>query len=434
MKIGLIAMSGVRVRTTELASMGVTLPGFVNRGEVIASLPSLGLLTVAALTPPDIEVEYLEYDELPAESDLPDFDLVGISSFTARINAAYKLSAMFRKRGTPVVLGGIHVALAPDEAQANADSIVVGGAEVAWPELLKDFQQGEMKPRYEGAKKDVFTSDLYAFPRFDLLEGRKYNRLTVQTSRGCPLACDFCAASMHITSSYQQKPVDLVIEEIKTAKGILENPFFELADDNSFVNKKWSKEFLKKLVPEDIRWFTETDISIAEDDELLDLLAESGCRQVLIGLESPHSQDLNGMNPANWKQKKADDYLEAIDKIQSRGVTVNGCFVLGLDGHTTDIFRELKSYIEESKLIEVQVTVMTPFPGTQLYDRLKSEGRLLQNEYWDRCTLFDVNFQPKNMSVKELEDGMQWLFSELYSDAAFQQRRRHYVDYMKACW
>lgn len=431
MKVGLIAMSGVRVRTEELASLGITLPGFINRGEVIASLPSLGLLTVAALTPPDIEVEYIEYDDLPDENDLPEFDLVGISSFTARINAAYRLSAMFRKRGTPVVIGGIHVALAPDEAQENADAIVVGGAEEAWPLLLEDFKKGEMKPRYQGARKDVFVPKNYTFPRFDLLEGRKYNRLTVQTSRGCPLYCDFCAASIHITSSYQQKPVDLVIEEIRAAKGILENPFFELADDNTFVNKKWSKEFLKKLIPEDIRWFTETDISLAEDDELLDLLAESGCRQVLIGLESPHVQDLDGMNPTNWKLKKADHYLEAIEKIQSRGVTVNGCFVLGLDGHTTDIFSDLKDYVEESKLIEVQITVMTPFPGTQLYDRLKSEGRLLYDEYWDRCTLFDVNFQPKQMSVKELEDGMQWLFGELYSDAAFQQRKRHYVDYVK---
>ncbi|MES9881934.1 MAG: radical SAM protein [Sedimenticola sp.] len=431
MKIGLIAMSGVRVRNEKLAGMGITLPGFINRGEVIASLPSLGLLTVAALTPPDIEVDYIEYDSLPDENDLPEFDLVGISSFTARINAAYRLSAMFRNRGIPVVLGGIHVALLPDEAQQHANSIIVGGAEEAWPRLVEDFRKGEMQPRYQGAMKDVFTPENYTFPRFDLLEGRKYNRLTVQTSRGCPLSCDFCAASIHITSSYQQKPVDLVIEEIRAAKGILENPFFELADDNTFVNKKWSKEFLKKLIPEGIRWFTETDISVAEDDELLDLLAESGCRQVLIGLESLHGQDLDGMNPANWKMKKADHYLEAIDKIQSRGVTVNGCFVLGLDGHTADIFSDLKDYVEESKLIEVQITVMTPFPGTPLYDRLKSEGRLLYDEHWDRCTLFDVNYQPKNMSVKELEDGMQWLFGELYSEAAFQQRKRHYVDYVK---
>jgi len=296
---------------------------------------------------------------------------------------------------------------------------------------VEDFKREEMKSRYLGAKKDVFTPENYTFPRFDLLEGREYNRLTVQTSRGCPLLCDFCAASMHITSSYQQKPVERVMEEIRVAKGVLEHPFFELADDNTFVNKTWSKAFLKALIKEDIRWFTETDISMAEDDELLDLLAESGCQQVLIGLESPHGQDLDGMNPANWKLKHADHYLEAIEKIQSRGVSVNGCFVLGLDGHTTDIFSDLKDYVEQSKLIEVQITVMTPFPGTQLFQRLKNEGRLLSEEYWDRCTLFDVNYQPKQMSVQELEEGMKWLFSELYSEDAFQKRKRHYVNYMK---
>jgi len=431
MKIGLIAMSGVRVRTEELAKMGVTLPGFVNRGQVVASLPSLGLLTVAGLTPPDIEVEYIEYDALPEQEELPEFDLVGISSFTARINAAYRLSAMFRQKGTPVVLGGIHVALVPDEAENHADAIVIGGAEGAWPRLLEDFRKGELKSRYYGAMKDVFTPENYVFPRFDLLKGREYNRLTVQTSRGCPLRCDFCAASMHITSSFQQKPVDLVIEEINTAKGILENPFFEFADDNTFVNKKWGKEFLEKLAGQNIRWFTETDISVADDDELLELLANSGCRQILIGLESPAGSDLVGMNSNDWKLKRADHYLESIDKIQSYGISVNGCFVLGLDGHTTRIFSDLKDYVEESKLIEVQITVLTPFPGTQLYDRLKMEGRMIYEKQWDRCTLFDVNYQPKNMSVKELEDGMQWLFGELYSEAAFQQRKRYFVDYMK---
>jgi len=430
-KIGLIAISGVRVRTETLAQMGISLPGFVNRGKVIASLPSLGLLTVAALTPEEFDVEYLEFDQLPDPEDIPEFDLVGISSFTARINAAYRLSAMYRQRGIPVVLGGLHVALAPDEAQANADSIVIGGAEGAWPQLLSDFKNGNMKSRYHGLMKDVFTPENYVFPRFDLLQDREYNRLTVQTSRGCPLRCDFCAASMHITSSFQQKPVDLVVREIEASKGILENPFYEFADDNTFINKNWSKEFLRKLIDQDIRWFTETDISVADDEELLSLIAKSGCKQILIGLESPVVKDLEGMNPNNWKFKRAEHYLEAIEKIQSHGVSVNGCFVLGLDGHDTSIFEKVKDFVEQSRLIEVQITVLTPFPGTQLFDRLKKEGRLLEDEYWDRCTLFDVTYEPKHMSKEELENGMQWLFNELYSEEAFQKRKRHYVNYVK---
>ena len=431
MKIGLIAMSGVRVRTPELAELGVSLPQFVNRGKVIASLPSLGLLTVAALTPRDVEVVYLEYQDLPREGELQLFDLVGISSFTAQIDEAYTLADRYRKAGIPVVMGGLHVSLMPDEAAQHADSIVLNGAEGAWPRLVKDFQAGRMQPRYHGQKDRVFESPFYVKPRFDLLEGRPYNRITVQTSRGCPLHCEFCAASLRITSSFQQKSVDRVIDEIRTAMAITETPFFEFADDNTFVNKSWSKELLKAMTPLQLAWFTETDISVAQDDELLDLLADSGCKQILIGLESPTVEGLTGMDPHNWKQKHFDSYLESIHKIQSRGITVNGCFILGLDHDTPETFIKVKDFVRQSQLLEVQVTVQTPFPGTPLYERLLKEGRLLKDRYWDRCTLFDVNYLPKNMTVEELESGMRWLFGEIYNEGEFNRRKRHYMNIFK---
>lgn len=431
MRVGLIAMSGVRVRTKELAELGVTLPQFISRGRVVASLPSLGLLTVAGLTPDDIDVAYREVDGPPEDHALEPFDLVGISSYTARIEAAYRLADRYRAAGIPVVLGGLHVSLMPDEAAEHADSVVLHGAEGAWPRLLDDFRAGRLQPRYEGRRDQVFRPPHYAKPRFDLLSERPYNRLTVQTSRGCPINCEFCAASLRITSGFQQKPVDLVIDEIRTAKEMAPRPFFELADDNTFINKKWGKAFLRALIPLGIRWFTETDISIADDDELLDLLVQSGCRQILIGLESPTAAGLDGLDPHNWKKRHFSRYLEAIDKIQSRGVAVNGCFVLGLDTDTPATFAIVKEFIEKSGLLEVQLTVLTPFPGTPLYDRLKREGRLLRERYWDRCTLFDVNFRPKNMSVADLEAGMRWLFEEVYNETQFNRRRRHYMELVK---
>jgi len=229
MRIGLIAMSGVRVRTTELAELGVTLPQFVNRGKVIASLPSLGLLTVAALTPEDVEVCYREIAEPDPRDDLEPFDLVGISSFSAQIDEAYALADRYRDAGTPVALGGLHVSLMPDEAGEHADSVVLYGAEGAWPRLVEDFRAGNLKPRYEGLRSGVFDPRNYVRPRFDLLEGRPYNRLTVQTSRGCPLNCEFCAASLRITSAFQQKPVALAVEEIRAALEVTDQPFFELS-------------------------------------------------------------------------------------------------------------------------------------------------------------------------------------------------------------
>ncbi len=431
MNVGLIAMSGVRVRTKELADLGVTLPQFVNRGQVVASLPSLGLLTVAALTPQDVEVSYREIAEVDPNAELEPFDLVGISSFTAQIDEAYALADRYRRANVPVVLGGLHVSLLPDEAAEHADSIVVNGAEGAWPQLVQDFQRGALQPRYAGLRRDVFESPNYVRPRFDLLEGRPYNRMTVQTSRGCPLNCEFCAASLRITSSFQQKSVARVVEEIREARTVTDQPFFEFADDNTFINKKWGKEFLRAITPLGIHWFTETDISIADDDELLDLLADSGCRQILIGLESPSGDDLQGLDPAGWKRKHSARYLEAIDKIQSRGVSVNGCFILGLDNHTPDIFEEVQEFIERSSLLEVQLTVLTPFPGTPLYARLKQEGRLLQDRYWDRCTLFDVNYRPRQMTVEQLEDGLRWLFSEVYNEREFNKRKRTYMEIVK---
>lgn len=431
MKVGLIAMSGVRVRTAELAELGVTLPQFVNRGQVIASLPSLGLLTVAGLTPPDIEVVYREVDKLPDSGELEQFDLVGISSFTARIEAAYVLADRYRAVGTPVVLGGLHVSLMPEEAAEHADSLVLFGAEGAWPRLIADFRNGRLAPRYYGLQDRVFEEPNYAMPRFDLLKGRTYNRVTVQTSRGCPLNCEFCAASLRITSRFQQKPIDKIVAEIRNAKTMIDHPFFEFADDNTFLNKRWGKSFLEAIAPLGLRWFTETDISVADDDELLGRLADSGCRQILIGLESPSATSLEGIDPHNWKYKRFNQYLESIDKVQSHGVTVNGCFVLGLDSDTTETFGQVKEFVERSRLIEVQVTVLTPFPGTPLYERLRREGRLIEDRYWDRCTLFDVNFVPKNMSVDELEKGMRWLFSEIYNEREFNRRKRHYMEIVK---
>ena len=248
MHIGLIALSGVRVKSAELAAFGVTLPGFVQRGKVIASLPSLGLLTVAGLTPPHHEISYIETEEFGKfQHPTRQFDLVGISSMTAQIEEAYKLADFFRQGGIKVVMGGLHVSQLPEEALQHADAVVVNGAEGVWPKVVEDAERGQLQRIYHGAQDNVFTSAHYVKPRFDLLRNRRYNRVTIQTSRGCPRACEFCGASLRITRRFNQKPVDLVLQEIREARRHVARPFFEFADDNTFLNKSWGKDLLHAL-------------------------------------------------------------------------------------------------------------------------------------------------------------------------------------------
>lgn len=426
MKIAFIALSGVRVIDPELQRIGLNLPGFVERSRVIASLPSLGLLTLAGLTPKQHDITYLEVPDVDAPDVTPtfpgSFDLVAISSFTAMIKDAYRLADRFRSAGVQVVLGGLHVTLCPDEAAAHADAVVVGEAEPVWPELLQDAAAGRLRRRYQATAP--FDLGEAPMPRFDLLDPSRYNRLTVQTSRGCPWNCEFCAASIRLQPKYRTKPVEKVIAELRRIKELWPAPFIEFADDNTFADRRHGRALMAALAGERVRWFTETDISVAEDAALLRAMARAGCAQVLIGLEDP-GRGTEGMELRfNWKAKQQPKYLAAIRRIQDAGITVNGCFVLGLDSHTPASFERIWEFIQQSGLYEVQLTVLTPFPGTPLYARLEREGRLIEPTAWEKRTLFDIVYRPARMSVEELHNGLLTLAQKVYS-ADFTRQRRH---------
>ena len=426
MKLGLIAMSGVRAHNPELTALGLTLPGFVERSKVIASLPSLGLLTLAGLTPPEVDLRYLEVPDIEAISGVPEeFDAVAISSFSAQIREAYELADRYRVLGTKVILGGLHVTALPDEARAYADAVVVGEGEPVWPAVIADLlgAGGALRETYDarGQEFDLAGSPM---PRFDLLDIDRYNRLTVQTQRGCPFRCEFCAASLLISPTYKLKPVDRVMAEVRSIKSLWKRPFIEFADDNTFVNKAHSRQLMRALAREHVRWFTETDLSVADDADLLEMMKDAGCAEVLIGFESTTFSALDGLEQrTNWKARRVGKYLESIRRIQDRGIRVNGCFILGLDGTGPESFDSIWEFVRESGLYDVQITVQTAFPGTPLYARLQREGRILRDQAWELCTLFDVNFQPARMSVSELEAGLRNLGSRIYSDKFTQLRR-----------
>ena len=419
-------MSGVRAHDKRLLELGLTLPGFVERSKVVASLPSLGLLYLAACTPAGHEVRYFEAESDRAEPvEVYLCDLVAISTFSAQIFEAYAIADRLRRAGVKVAMGGLHVSMLPDEALKHADYVVIGEGENVWPAVVEAAASRAGSAIFKATDFEPVEVARLPVPRYDILGHRAYNRYTVQTTRGCPWRCEFCASTVMLQAPYRRRPVDQVARDITVIEQLHPQVFIEFADDNTFVAKPWSKELCRALIPLNVKWFTETDISVADDDELLELMYQSGCRQVLIGLESPSAGPLAGLEQrADQKARWAPHYAEAIRAIQSHGVAVSACFILGLDGHTTGVFREILQFVEDVDPFDVQITLLTPFPGTPLYERLLKEGRILQPGAWQLCTLFDVNYRPAGMTPQELREGIYWLGGQLYSEEATRRRRK----------
>lgn len=424
-----LAMSGVRVFDQELLALGLTLPGFVERSRVIASLPSLGLLTLAAHTPAEWEIAYREDDAMPPDAARTiaseGFAVVAISSLTARIDEAYALSRELRALGIIVIIGGLHASALPEEAAAHCDIVVKGEGELVWPRLVADFERGNWRRLYDSATDGTPSHfhEVLPVPRYDLLDLERYNRLTLQTTRGCPLHCSFCAASRTI-SPYRKKALTQVRRELEAILALWPRPFIELADDNTFVDKAWSRELVALLADHPLKWFTESDISLADDEALLRSLGRSGCAQVLIGLESASSESMRDLDTRNWKSKRHRDYADKVRRIQDHGVSVNGCFVIGFDHDGPDIFERTLDYIDSLDLAEVQITLLTPFPGTSLRQKLAAESRLLPDAGWSQHTLFDLTFRPARMTAKALKSGFHNLMRAVYSDERTSRRRK----------
>lgn len=431
MRIGFITLAGLRLCKTELLDMGLSFPAISRRAEEIAALPNLGMLTLAGQTPPEIETEYLEIEDA-ANFEAPSrFDAVAISTLTATAKEAYQLSAKFRAIGTPVIIGGLHPTLVPEDARPHADAIAIGEGESVWPEIVHDLRSGALKPEYDARLKGSFDLREAPMPAYHLLGRDRKPRFTVQTQRGCPLACEFCASSMRL-SRFKTKPTGKIIAEIRRVRELFPNAFIEFADDNTFVNRRHSRELMKALAPEGVRWFAESDLSIAEDEELLRSMRDAGCAQVLIGFESPDFAALDGIEKnSNWKARRADHAKRAVEKIQRHGITVCGCFVMGLDGSGPESFRGVLKFVRDSGVFDVQITYLTPFPGTPLFQRLSEAGRILSEDATEMCTLFDINFEPERMTVAELEGNFEKLAVLLYRPEFVEERKQRFFSHLR---
>ena len=299
--------------------------------------------------------------------------------------------------------------------------MIVGEAEELWPQFVADFLHGRPRPFYrQEGPVDLTQSPV---PRFELLRDKGYRSVSVLTSRGCPHDCEFCASSKVHGARYRRKTVEQIVAEIETIKALWELPFISFADDNLFQNGSFSRELLRALIPLRIRWMGFADISDADDDELLDLIRESGGVSLLNGFEDVTEAGLASFG--KWKRRQLRRYPEAIQKIQEQGIVIKGTFIAGFDTHDVSVFGRLERFLMDNRFSLFSIGILTPFPGTRLRDRLEQESRLLGTP-WSSYNLFEVNFVPRHMSPADLKGGVLEVSMRLH-DLAHQKRQRAHL-------
>jgi radical SAM superfamily enzyme YgiQ (UPF0313 family) len=419
----LVPLVGFRIREQELLALGMSLPGLGPRARAVGQLPALGLVTLAGMLP-----EYWTCDYRPASACDDELiawildrrpNLVAVSALTASVEEAYRLCDRLRQAGIATVIGGLHATACPEEAALHATSVVAGSGEPVWRQVLADAESGDLQPIYRASRRlsgGNLSSGDWPLPRFDLL-GPDVPRFTLQTQRGCPLACDFCAAS-RLLGPFQEKPLASIERELAAIGRLSDRPLVELADDNTFAGGRDPARLFAALEAAQVRYFTEADWRIGERPDVLAGLAASGCAQVLVGIESLVFR-YPGMGE---KRAELARIMDAVERIQDSGVAVNGCFIVGAEGETRESLDRLTRFVLDSPLAEVQITLQTPFPGTALHRRLKEQGRLLPDRGWSSYTLFDVTYQPDSLSVEELAQGFREVVSALFSRDASARR------------
>lgn len=382
-----------------------------------AFIPPLNLCLIAALTPYDFEVSIL--DENNDDIDFTKhFDLVGITSMTSTAPRMYEIADTYRAKGIPVVLGGSHVSMLPEEALSHADAVVIGEAEGVWEKLLKDFKNGMMQRVYKA--ESYLSLDYLPHPRRDLLKKNGYYHVnTVQTSRGCPWNCSFCSVTKMTGKAHRFRPVEDVIDEIKHLKG---RNIVGFTDDNIMGDHERAKELFRKLMPLKIVWGGQADINATQNAELLRLASESGCRALFIGFESISKDSLS---EANKRINNPNKYFDIIKKIHHRKILILGSFVFGFDQDDKSVFQKTVQFAINSKLELAQFSVLTPFPGTDLHKKLSAERRILDHD-WRKYTQGEVVFQPAKMTPEELKQGQMWAWNKFYSTSSIVKRTLRY--------
>lgn len=390
-------------------------------GDFFFRLPTLGLLKVASLTPPEWQVQIM--DEKVEPLDLKrDTDIVGITAMTPAVNRAYEIAGSFRQRGIKVVMGGMHVSKMPEEALQYCDSVLVGEAEDQWSMVLDDFQNGGLKKIYR--QEIIYPSlEKRPAPNWDLYRGKPYLPVHfIETTRGCPHNCEFCSVTNSFGGKFRNRPVDEVENEIQNLKPFdgrfnLKNVVF-FVDDNIISNGKHARELLARLAPYKLKWLGQASVNIAKDDKILDLCRKSGCMGLLIGFETLSSENLSNMGK---RFNKPNDYIDVIKKLHDYGIGVDGSFVFGFDHDDESVFDRTVEFIIRAKLDVCYFSILTPYPGTRLHSQIQSEGRIIDYD-WSNYNTNNVVFMPKLMKPEKLLYGFHNVLKECFSYSAIFKR------------
>ncbi len=382
-------------------------------------LPGLTLPMLAAVTPDTVELRILseQVEEIPFEEH---WDLVGLTGMGSGMVRAWQIADRFRSKGVPVVIGGIAASLMEEEVvMEHADSLVTGEAEDTWPRVIEDFLKGELKPRYRMEKMpDIKTLPL---PRYDLMNKKKLGFWRpVQATRGCPFTCNFCSITNFFGQSYRKRPVDQVVRDVRAAKAT-GTRYIAFIDDNIGVDWNYCKELWEALIPENIIWISQCSLHIAKRPDMLALARESGCRLLSFGIESLNPNSLDLMDKS-WNGP--DEYDQAIKTIREHGIEVSTEMIIGLDSDDKGVFQDVHDFIMDNRISVPRIHIITPIPGTPMFNEMESEGRIISRDY-NKYSGGQVVFSPKQMTAEELQDGYWKLYQDLFTLKNIHKRANH---------
>ena len=367
-------------------------------------IPQLGLHVLASLTPHDVDITVMDEQIRKIDVSL-DFDLVGITCMTATANRSYELAERYRRKGSKVVLGGVHPTILPEEAIRHADAVVIGEAEGCWADVVDDFRKERLRKFYRAPSPDLSK---YPAPRRGLgIDRTLFNCVGLATTRGCPYACEFCSVTDFYGGKIRHRPVSMVVEDIKRSG----SKTFLILDDNIAGHPEYSKQLFEALIPLSIRWVGQSSISLAKDRDMLNLCRQSGCAALFFGVESVSPASLVGMKKSLKSIKETE---ESVRIIQDQGIAFHPSIILGFDTDTDAVFDDTLAFLSRTKLPTMALNVLTPYPGTRVFRRFKDQGRIISDD-WSHYDHHSVVFRPKNMTPQELAEGHHYVQSEFYS-------------------